>query len=79
MFQMAYYKNMLVPGTNLSLLGFYFWKRQHDHSNSYKRKYLIAAGLQFRSLVYYHHGKKPGCMQTDMVQESLHVDLQAAY
>jgi hypothetical protein len=31
-------------------------KRHHDHSNSYKEKHLIRAGLQFRGLVHYHLG-----------------------
>ena len=35
-------------------------KRHHDHGNSYKGKHLIGAGLQFRSLVCCHHGKKHG-------------------
>ena len=36
----------------------------------------------FRYLVHYHHGRKHGGMQADMVQEKklrvLHLDLQAA-
>jgi hypothetical protein len=37
------------------------------------------AGLQFRGLVYYRHGRKHGSMQADMVLERvLHLDLQAA-
>ena len=32
-------------------------KRHHDHGNSYKRKHLIGAGLQFRGLVHYHRGR----------------------
>ena len=35
-------------------------KKHHDHSNSYKRKHLIGAGLQFRSLVHCHHGREYG-------------------
>ena len=33
-------------------------KRHHDHSNSYKGKHLVGAGLQLRPLVHYHHGWK---------------------
>ena len=44
-------------------------KRHHDHSSSYKGKYLIGAGLQFRGLIHYHHDKKHGNMQADMVLE----------
>lgn len=32
----------------LSYLGFVAMKRHHDHSNSYKEKYLIEARLQFQ-------------------------------
>lgn len=32
-------------------------KSHHDHSNSYKGKHLIGARLQFKSLVYYCHGR----------------------
>ena len=35
----------------------------------------------FRGLVYYHHGRKYGSMQADMVLEEpriLHLDLKAA-
>ena len=46
-------------------------KRHHDHDNSYKGKHLIGAGLQFRGLVYYHHGRKHGGVQADMVLEKL--------
>lgn len=33
-------------------------KRHCDHNNSYKRKHLIRAGLQFGGSVPYHHGRK---------------------
>jgi hypothetical protein len=52
------------------------------HSNTYKGKRLIGAGLQFRGSVHYQHGRKCGCAQTDMVLEKelrvLHLDPQAA-
>ena len=38
-------------------------KRHHDHSNSYKGKHLIGAGLQGRGLVHYHHEEKHGGRQ----------------
>jgi hypothetical protein len=34
-----------------------------------KEKYLIGVGLQFRGLVHYHHGRKHGSTQVDMVLE----------
>ena len=44
-------------------------KRHHDPNNSYKGKHLIKAGLKFRGLVHYHHGRKHGSMQADTVLE----------
>jgi hypothetical protein len=41
-----------------------------EHSNSYKGKHLIGAGLQFRGLVFYHHGGKYSGRQSDIVLES---------
>ena len=35
-----------------------------------KRKHLLRVGLQFRGLVYCHHGRKHGGMQADVVAES---------
>ena len=56
-------------------------KKHHDHSSSYKG-HLTGAGLQFRGLVHYHHGRKHGSVQADMVLEKelrvLHLDRQAA-
>jgi hypothetical protein len=56
-------------------------KRHHDHDNTYKGKYFIVAGLQFRALVHCHHGGKHGSMQVDMVLEMelsvLHLDQHA--
>jgi hypothetical protein len=54
-------------------------KRHHEHGNSYKGKHLIGAGLQFRGLVHYHHGRKHGSIQSDMMLEKepriLHLDI----
>jgi hypothetical protein len=44
-------------------------KRHHAYRNSYQRKYLIGARLQFRGLVHYCHGRKHGGLQADMVLE----------
>ena len=56
-------------------------KRHHDHSNSYKGKYLIGA-YSFRGLVHYYHGGKHDSVQADMVLEMklrvLHLDLKTA-
>jgi hypothetical protein len=55
--------------------------RHHDQGNSYKEKHFIGAALQFRGSVHYHHGRKHGRMQVDMVLEEmrvLHLDPQAA-
>jgi len=53
-------------------------KGLHDHGNSYKGQHLIGAGLQFRDLVHYGHGRKHGRMQADMVLKKelriLHLD-----
>ena len=49
-------------------------KRHQEHSNSYKGKHLILAGLQVqKSTVHYHHGRKHGSIQADMVPEELRV------
>ena len=45
---------------------FTLMKRHHEHSNSYKGKYLVKVGLQFIGLVHYHHGGKHGSMQANM-------------
>jgi hypothetical protein len=59
-----------------------FMKRYHDHSNSYKRKCLIQACLQFRGSIHCYHGRKHGGMQADMVPVKwlrvLHLNQQAA-
>ena len=44
-------------------------KRHHDHGNSYERKHLVGAGLQFRGLVHYLHGVKHGSMQAVLMLE----------
>jgi hypothetical protein len=36
---------------------------------SSKGKYFTGAGLEFRGLIHYHHGRKHGGMQADMVLE----------
>jgi hypothetical protein len=39
--------------------------RHYDHRNSYKGKYLIEAGFQFRGLVHYDHAENVvACRQT---------------
>lgn len=48
---------------------------------THKGKHLVGAGLQFSSLVHYHHGGKHGSVQADMVLEEprvLCLDLKAA-
>ena len=50
-------------------------KRYHDRGNSYKGKYLIGR------LVHYHHARKHGCLQADIVLKEprvLYPDLKAA-
>lgn len=55
-------------------------KRHPDHSNSYRGKHVIGAGLQFRRLAHYCHGGKHGSVQAEMVLEMqlgiLHLDWQ---
>jgi hypothetical protein len=41
--------------------------RHHDHNKSGKGKHLIGAGIQFRSLVHYHPGRKHGNVKAKMV------------
>jgi hypothetical protein len=52
------------------------------HGNSYKRKHLIGAGLQFKGLIHYDHGRKHDRTQAGMVLEKelrvLHLDIQTA-
>lgn len=56
-------------------------KGHHDYRNSYKRKHLTRADLQFRGIVHYFYGRKYGGMKADMVLEKmlrvLHLDQQA--
>jgi hypothetical protein len=47
-------------------------KRHHDRGNSYKGKHLIGAGLQFGGLVHYHHGRRDGGTQADIVLKKEH-------
>jgi len=42
-------------------------KRHRDYFNSYKGKPLIGADVEFRGLVYYHHGGKHDNVQADVV------------
>jgi hypothetical protein len=54
-------------------------KRYHDHSNSYKGRYLTGLSYSFKCLVHYHYGWKHGSVQADMVLGELripHLDLQ---
>lgn len=48
----------------------------------YKEKHLIATSLQFRALVHWHHSRKQGNLQTDMILVEwlrvLHPDWQVA-
>ena len=56
-------------------------KRCHDLGNSYKGKHLSEAGLQFRRLGRYYHGRKHGGVQADVGLEELrvlHLDSKAA-
>ena len=41
----------------------------HDHANPHKGKHVTAAGLQSRGLIHYHHGRKYGSRQADVVLE----------
>ena len=55
-------------------------KRHHDQSNTDKENHIFGAGLQFRSLIHYHYGRKHCTIQVDMVLEKelrvLHLDWQ---
>jgi hypothetical protein len=60
--------------------GFTAVKRPHDQGNSYKN---LSLGLaySFRDSIHYHHGRKHGSTQADMVLEelrALHLDPKAA-
>ena len=67
-----------LPGSRVLVRVSIAVKRHHDHSNSYKGKHLTGAGLQFRDLVNYHHGRKHSGVQADVVlereQRVLHLD-----
>ena len=45
---------------------------------THKDTLLIGAGLKFRHLIHYHHGRKHGGKQKEMVTESPTLDQQAA-
>lgn len=54
-------------------------ERQHNQGNSYKGKGLIGLAYNFRSLDHYHHSRKHGGLETDLVLEkelSLYLNLQ---
>lgn len=56
-------------------------KRYHDHSNSYKGKDLVGAGLQFRGSVHYCMVRSKAAWADMMLEKELRVldpDLQAA-
>jgi len=56
------------------------WRDTMTIANSYKRSQLGLA-YSFKGSVHYHHGRKHGSMQADMVLEEprvLHLDLQAS-
>jgi hypothetical protein len=45
-------------------------KRHRGHSNSFiKERISLGLAYSFRGLVHYHHGRKHGSMQVDMVLE----------
>jgi hypothetical protein len=44
-------------------------KRYHDHNNFYKENIYLGLAYSFRGLVHYHHGRKHGTVQADMVLE----------
>jgi hypothetical protein len=51
-------------------LGSIAMKRYHDGRNFYKGKHLIGADCSFRDSVHYHHDRKHGTLQSDMVLEN---------
>jgi len=48
-------------------------KKYQDHGNSFKVKHFIGAGLQLQRFSLYHHARKHGSMQADMMLEELKV------
>ena len=55
-------------------------KRQHELGNSYKRKtFNLRLAYSFRGLDYYHHDRKHGSVQAEVILERelrvLHYDL----
>ena len=44
-------------------------ERYYEQDNYYKDKHSIGAALQFLSSFHYHHGKKHGSRQAEMVLE----------
>ena len=66
----------LVVLVRVLLLGRYNMTR----ATLIKKFVFIGSGLRFRGLVHYHHGRKHGSMQADMVLEEprvQHLDPQA--
>jgi hypothetical protein len=57
-------------------------KRHRGQGKSYKEEHLTGASLQFRGLVHYHHSRKHGGTQAEIVLETelkiLNLDQQAA-
>jgi hypothetical protein len=52
-----------------NILGFYWCDETPSSWQLSKRKHLIGAGLHFRGLVHYLHGRKNDVMQPDDVGE----------
>ena len=71
-----------MPTVHCLSQGFYCCEDTSCHNYSYEGQHVIAAGLQFRGLVCYHHGGKQGDMQAtiDLEKElrALHPDTQTA-
>lgn len=44
-------------------------KRNHEHGSPAKGEQLTGTRLQFKGLIYYHHDRKQGIMQADVVLE----------
>lgn len=57
-------------------------KGHNDHGNSYKGNISLGLVYRFKDLAYYHHGRKHGGVQADVVLEKemrvLLLDLQTA-
>ena len=57
------------------------FKRHWNHENSYKGRHLFVVAYSLRALVRYHHDRKHGGVQAEMVQKKevrvLHLDIPA--